>query len=242
MIPPHVSTASDAGTGWPHRLARLAGAASREQVWILLYAVVVANVRARARGVRSVGPEDVHDIAAQKTLDLMRQLDAGSWEPARATPEQIRAYVVSTARNAVVDFAKSQRIQLVPLGGDDPAGGDDRPFPTPASAATQDAAVDGKSCAAAILACLSNLTPKNRVVWYLRILLELTSQQIARHPSVRMRPGAVDVMLFRLRAAMRRCLAGRGVDPTSIPPGTFAWLWESIQGNDGIFPGEGNGR
>lgn len=258
MNPPDTLHAPDpsgqaARTRWPHRLAHLVAEAlaaddpsaagrSREQAWILLYGVLAAYVRSRAGTIRSLGREDVRDVAAEKALDLMRQIDARSWDPSHAAPEQIRAYVIAAARNAVVDHAKSHRVELVPLDAGEGEGADAAAPAALAVAPTQEAVVDGRGYAAAILACLSNLTPKNRIVWYLRILLELTSQQIARHPSVRMRPGAVDVMLFRLRAAMRRCLAGRGVDPTSIPPGTFAWLWESIQGNDRIFPGEGSGR
>ena len=191
----------------------------RNATWILLYGVVAASVRSRARGVGSVGLDDQRDIAAQKVLDLMRRLDARAWDPSRAAPEQVRAYVASAARHAVLDFARSRALEGLGAEG-----------PERAMAPTQEQSLDGRACAAAIVGCLSRLAERTKVAWCLRVLLELSSEQIARHPSIRMTPGAVDVMLFRVREAMRKCLASRGVDPAAMPPGTYVHLWESIAG------------
>jgi len=228
-----IGASEESRTRWPHRLSELVGrwfgapdpkasAVFRNDAWILLYGIVAASVRSRARGVGSIAADDQRDIAAQKVLDLMRRLDERAWDPSRAAPEQVRAYVVSAARHAVVDFARSRALEG--------AGADGAEAPERATAPTQEQTLDGRTCAAAIVACLSRLAARTKAAWCLRVLLELSSEQIARHPSIGMTPGAVDVMLFRVREAMRKCLASRGVDPATLPPGTYVHLWESIAG------------
>ena len=81
----------------------------------------------------------------------------------------------------------------------------------------------------AIRECLSHLTPRARKVWYLRVLLELPSQEVARHPEVQMTRTSVDVTFFRARAAVRRCLRTRSLDWDRVPEGTFVQLWELLE-------------
>jgi len=236
-----------APAGWAMRLRELVagwfGAADertaaslRGETWILLYGIVAMCVRSRARSLRSLGADDQRDIAAQKALDLMRQLDARSWDPTRAAPEQVRAYVVFTARHALLDYAGSRSRDVV---GFDETEGAGRTLG--GSSPTQEATIDSRACAAAIVACLSSIPERNRAAWCLRVLLELTSEQIGRHPLVRMTPGAVDVLLFRVRAVMRRCLLGKGVDAKALPTGTYVRLWESLEADRGMFRGTGGG-
>ncbi len=196
-------------------------AALRDRTWVLLYGVVACFIRGRGRTLPSL-LADLPDVAAEKALDLMRQLDSRAWNPARATPEQVRAYVALAVKHALIDLARLHDSHSLESGT--------HQAPEGSAAPVQDAAIDGKSYAAAIVACLSRLTARNRAAWCFRVLLEMTTDQIARHPRVCMKPGAVDVMLFRARAAMRRCLADSGVDTATMPPGTYVHLWEAIEG------------
>ena len=116
-----IGASEESRTQWPQRMSELverwfgatdpkAAGALRNAVWILLYGIVAACVRGRARGIGSITVDDQRDIAAQKVLDLMRRLDARAWDPSHAAPEQIRAYVVSAARHAVLDFARARAL------------------------------------------------------------------------------------------------------------------------------------
>jgi hypothetical protein len=83
---------------------------------------------------------------------------------------------------------------------------------------------------AAIVDCADGLTVRARRAWYLRILYEIGSAEIARDPAVATTPAGVDAMLARCREQMRSCLAGKGFVAGPFPPGTFARLWEMTSG------------
>ena len=215
---------------WPDGIRRGAIAVGREreqggtgkargELWVLLHAALSLCVRVRARRAGDVHPEDTHDLVAQKALELMTQIDAGTWDPATADVEQIRAFVFTVAGHGVLNLVRTRRSEL-----------DRRDvLQVPAVMAAQDAWMDGAVYAEAIRQCLARLTPRARTVWYLRVLLELPSQEVARHPQVRMTRTSVDVTLFRARAAVRRCLEERSLDWDRMPEGTFVQLWELLE-------------
>jgi len=197
---------------------------ARECTWTLLYGAVACFVRGRGRSLPSLLANDLPDVAAEKALDLMRQIESRAWDPSQSSPEQVRAYVALAVKHALVDLTRIHDRRSL-----DRPTVDDHEASAPAA---QETAMDGKAYAAGILACLSRLTERNRVAWCLRVLLEMTTEQIARHPSVHMSPGAVDVMLYRVRGAMRRCLAKSALDTAAMPPGTYVHLWEAMDGGE----------
>ena len=86
--------------------------------------------------------------------------------------------------------------------------------------------VDAALYAEAILGCASGLTVRARRAWYLRVLYELDSADIARDSAVASTPAGVDTMLARCRARMRTCLERKGLALVPLPPGTFVRLWD----------------
>jgi DNA-directed RNA polymerase specialized sigma24 family protein len=88
--------------------------------------------------------------------------------------------------------------------------------------------VDGDAYARAMVSCLSSLTERARLVWFLRVFYELKSAVIAKHARVQSNSAAVDTMLMRCRERLRECMTGRGLDPARMPAGTFAALWEVV--------------
>jgi hypothetical protein len=59
-------------------------------------------------------------------------------------------------------------------------------------------------------------------------MLEMSSNDIGRHPAVQMRATAVDMALSRARLSIRRAMKKRGFSPHEIPPGTLATLWDTL--------------
>jgi len=215
---------------WPERIRHWAIAAAnhadqgaaataRGELWVLLHAALTLCVRVRARRAGRFCPEDAHDLVAQKTLELMAQIDSGTWDPATAETEKIHAFVFAVAGHGVTDVTRARRseerrtVEVL----------------VPSVTADQEAWMDGAVYAEAIRECLSHLTPRARKVWYLRVLLELPSQEVARHPEVQMTRTSVDVTFFRARAAVRRCLRTRSLDWDRVPEGTFVQLWELLE-------------
>ena len=77
--------------------------------------------------------------------------------------------------------------------------------------------------------CLGKLQPRTRLVWYFRVIHEMPSALIARHPKVTLNPGHIDVILQRARDAIRACMNEKGLDPGDMPTGTFVGLWEFLE-------------
>lgn len=215
---------------WPGRVLELAARfrsaadpATRDgllaELWTLVNLALQRYVRASARGTGGLDLEDVRDIAAEKALDFLRKLDDPHWDAAMYAPAQICTFLKSMARNGTVDRARLKRREI-----------SDNGLPAAVLDPTADpgATFEGASYARAIVVCLSELTQRARLVWFLRAFYELKSAEIARHTKVTTTPAAVDTMLLRSRDTLRDCMTKRGLDPLRLPPGTFAALWEVV--------------
>lgn len=73
----------------------------------MLNFVLLNCLEAQMRRDRRLTREDVEDLASEKSLDLMRKLDLGTWEIRGKSGREIAAYLAATARNGVVDFFRS---------------------------------------------------------------------------------------------------------------------------------------
>ena len=245
------------GALWPDRIRTLARAwheepssARREgpqaELWTLGNLVLQKYVRVNAGRLGTIPLEDIRDIAADKTLDLLRRLDARTWAPWADTTAEVCSFLAVVARNGVVDFLRERRREVphaVRWESGDDAAADPMDVRPPASA-PRDRAVPGEGAeyAKAILDCLSGVAAKARLVWFLRAFYELSSAQAARHPGVASKPAAVDTMVRRVRVRLRACLEGKGHDPERFPTGTFTALWDAVFGPGGIHvfaPGKG---
>jgi DNA-directed RNA polymerase specialized sigma24 family protein len=201
-------------------------------MWRLLNLALHRAVRAQAGIHGSIDSADVVDIAADKAIELLGQLDTSQWEPASGSDAQVAAYIVAVARNGLVDRLRRRRREVdaaaAPADRADAAAGREA-----GEGADLELSVDGGRYARAVLACASRLTSRARRAWFLRVFCDFTAAEIAGHPEVRTTTGGADLMLNRSRRQIRKCMESKGFEPTRIPPGTFAALWEMIAGEAG---------
>lgn len=231
---PPATTSDPEGIQWPARLIRLAreardgepSARARAELWLLVGLVLRQRTRALARPKPAWAAEDLEDVVSDKLLDLLRRFDSRAWEPENSHPGEVVNFLNAVARNALADLAR--RRSRRPTVSEEQA--DREPVahelamtrePEPAEAAAERRRfVDG------LLLCCGRLPERDRCVWRLRALLELSSREIAEHPDVRLRPDHVDVILQRCRERLRQCMSLAGFELSALPPGTLLALWE----------------
>jgi DNA-directed RNA polymerase specialized sigma24 family protein len=229
---------------WPARVRTLvsefrtgAGPAEREraraELWTLVNLVLQRYVGAIARRSGGVGPDEVPDIASEKALDFIRRLDQPEWNLEPYSTAQIVSFFTRMSHNGVIDSLRKKGRELPLLTNDDGTLAVER---EPTSTADAESGVLGPEYARAILECFSNLTPRARLAWFLRVFYELSSRDIARHPGVRTTPAAVDMMLLRSREHVRTCMEARGLDAAKMPTGTFGALWNVFGGDAEAAP------
>jgi RNA polymerase sigma factor (sigma-70 family) len=174
-----------------------------------------------------VSEEDREDIAAQKSLELLGQIDSTRWQPNSLDREAIQGYLSTVARNGLVDRLRERGRQGVMAAPEEAEGS----FPDRDGARqiAPDAPVACEEFAGALRECLDRLRPRAKRVWFLRVFFELASKEIAAHPEVRIRTTHVDVELARARASIRSCMQQKGFQSQDLPAGTFATLWESLR-------------
>lgn len=230
--------AHQAPVGWPERMIEVAGrwdapGAPRDQllseIWVLLNAALTRYIRVHSARYGLVGDDDVRDIASEKSLNLMRRFDRGTWSPAESHPGELCSLISTVARNGLIDYLRvAGRSRSVDKGIQ--SGGCDAPEANTTTAGlTFDLAPDRKRYAAALRDCCKQLNPKHRLMWYLKSFLEMPSAEIARHPSVAMKTASVDVVLTKTRKKLRACMLRKGFAAGDMPPGTFVTVWESVR-------------
>jgi DNA-directed RNA polymerase specialized sigma24 family protein len=183
------------------------------------------QVRTQARRFGSLSSEDVVDIAADKAVELLDQMEQRRWDPATESDERMAAFLAIVARNGVVD--RLRRLNREQAQTAVPAARGGRPPEDPGDLVG--AAIDGGRYARALVDCARALTARARQAWVLRVFAGMTSEQIARHPEVHTSVGGVDLMLHRCRNRLRRCLASKGFEPGRMPAGTFVALWDLVE-------------
>jgi DNA-directed RNA polymerase specialized sigma24 family protein len=233
--------ASFAGPRWPERLQVLCQLIQEDQdessqkriqgeLWILLNACILRYSRYHATRYQGIAQEDLEDIAAEKSFDLLRRIGIGEWSLANHSPAEIAGCLSVIARRGLLDRVRQTirrtRVEL-PAGGASELDAahlgsagtpEDRP----------DMVVERLEFATALRRCAEQLNPRLRLVWYLRGFCGLSARETAAHPDVRLKPTHVDVLLQRGRQAIRDCMQKRGLDPREIPPGTFVEIWKAF--------------
>ena len=231
---------SDAGAGrpphWPRRIQSLAdtlrnhsGGAQRqrafEEAWLLLHSAVLGSARRHLARVGTLDPADLDDLASEKALDLLRRLESGAWDPTGRKPAEVAGFVSTVARNGLVDLFRLRGRTLPELDETDEAV---EPAATRPPEAPEDRTAR-REFAEALRECAANLTPRDRLCWFLRAFYEFPTQDIARHREVGLKPSHVDVILSRVRKQLTECLSGKGWTSADLPPGTFTVLWGAFR-------------
>jgi DNA-directed RNA polymerase specialized sigma24 family protein len=250
---PRMDTGSEGGGPlWAARLATLCGelrqaggraaeADAWEETWVLLNAGLQRYLRSHAARLGGLAPDDLEDLAATKSLELINRAVEGVWNPTGRTAAEVAGYLARVARNEVLDLKQhAGRFLAFPDG--EPGSGDlDEPrvvgeasFASTAAGLdasgvdrgeSPDLAVERGEFTAALVDCVGALAPRNRRVWIFRTLFEMRSRDIAVHPDVGIEPGHVDVVFSRARRTIQGCLDRKGHSLETIPRGVFVDLW-----------------
>jgi DNA-directed RNA polymerase specialized sigma24 family protein len=211
------------GARGPRELDRILG-----EMWPLLRAGLSRYLRLHCASRPSVGREDLRDIASEKALEILRKLHAGTWDPTASSAAELCSFVSALARNGLIDHLRivgRERPRAFETHREWAASPARLPHRAPE---TGDLVARRSDYVRALSDCASRLHPRGRRIWFLRVFLELSSRQIARHPDVGTTAAVVDVTLARCRAKMRACMRAKGFEPQDMPPGTFASLWEAL--------------
>jgi RNA polymerase sigma factor (sigma-70 family) len=219
---------------------------SRTRVWLLLNSAIAEYLRFHSSRQGRISREDVEDIAAEKSSDLLRKLELRMWEVAGRSPAEISAFLSKAARNGLVDqLRQSGRWVDLEKGGSAGCELDAAAFASASGTVRlpepPENRVASREYAAALRSCAEELDVRSRRAWFLRVLCEMPSKKIATHPQVSISVNHVDVLLHRARHAIRKCMHRKGHEPSDMPPGTFAALWEacgfdSVTESVGVIP------
>ena len=216
---------------WPSRLKALAAelqspepgedrSRQLEEAWLILTSAIMSRLRRHAARVGGAAREDMEDIAAEKSLDLIRRIESSSWSlEGRAEGEVVR-FLGRTAWNGLVDWFRHTGREISFPEGDPP---EDSPPPEggPAHSESPDMPVLRNDFLMALKACVSILRPKAFKIWFFRVFYDMPSLEIARHPDIDLNRGHIDVVLQRCRLTLRECMQKRGFEAGDMPPGSF---------------------
>jgi RNA polymerase sigma factor (sigma-70 family) len=219
---------------WPGRLIALARQVREEggsgragaELWTLVGVVLRQRLRSFGRPGSGWGSDDLEDVVSDKLLDLLARFDSRAWRPEQSHPGEVVNFLTAVARNAIADL--SRRAARRSFVGEERIDLEERsqgrwtsPPPERAEAGEERRRfVDG------LLHCCAGLSARDRNIWALRAVLELSTREIAGHPNVNLREDHVNVILKRCRDQLRRCMRGAGFELGALPPGTLLMLWE----------------
>lgn len=222
---------------WPEHLKRLAdrlettsGPVEREavgaEVWQLLHLALRGYLTRHCARYHWRSREDLEDLAARKALELLNRLIAGQWIVADRSAPEIARFLGTVAHNSLADLIRAnQRRREIGEAYDDDLGSDATTAPMGKLPAPE-VLLERREYAHALRHCVGELSGRAQRIWFYRILLEMPSKQIARHPEIGLKAPHVDVILQRCRKAIRKCMRRKGHQPQDMPPGTFVELWK----------------
>jgi RNA polymerase sigma factor (sigma-70 family) len=226
---------------WPSHLKELceeirsaASRATRDQAraeaWELLNTAISRYLRIHSTRLGRIPSEDLEDIAAEKSLDLLRRAELGTWDMSGRSASDITGFLSRVARNGLVDALREAGRRVEPPSEDQAEWdvGESGEGTTMGTVDPPDVALERKEFAEALRRCAEELNPRSRLVWFFRVFLRMSTREIATHPGVKLKTGHVDVLLQRAREAVRRCMEGKGFEPGEIPVGTFTELWQAF--------------
>jgi RNA polymerase sigma factor (sigma-70 family) len=171
----------------------------------------------------TVDPEDLKDIASEKALAFLQHAREPVWSAEVTHPGQVCSYFSTLAHNGLMDHFRSRRRWVQPS---DVETARESISSAPSQPETY---VVRRQFAEALRDCTNTLPAKARVSWFLRVMLNMSTREIASHPRVRMNVAAVDMMLSRTRKTVREQMREKGFEPQDIPPGTLTLLWLSVR-------------
>jgi RNA polymerase sigma factor (sigma-70 family) len=206
--------------------------AQRSAAWIGLRDALVRFLRRDARRFTSLSKEDLEDLASTKALELLSRAESGEWRLVGRSGPELAGYLARVARNALIDMAKQNGRFGPSLTNENlEVETENRSLATGVlgSTVSPESAAMAREFIAALRGCLRELQPRALRIWFYRAFYGMSTQEVAAHPQVGLRPPHVDVIVQRARTSIRSCLATKGLDPADMPPGTFVELWELLE-------------
>jgi RNA polymerase sigma factor (sigma-70 family) len=191
-------------------------------MWSLLNSVLLRDLRSQVHRLGSVPHEEILDIAADKSLELVRRSEAQQWKLEGKSPEEIAGFLRTVARNGLVDSLRrsGREVQVesdaVPR---DRIAGQSTPV-------DPEAQLELKEFSLSLRDCVGQIQTRSRLIWFLRVFLSMSGQEIARHPGVGLSRNHADMVLHRAREAIRKCMQRGGYDADVPRNGSLATLWE----------------
>jgi len=132
------------------------------------------------------------------------------------------------ARHGLLDLKRQEGRSAAALPLDEQAALSGKPVAGREGAADPEGATEAGEFARALRSCAEGLSPRSLRIWYFRVLLDMSSREIADHPEVALKASHVDVLLHRIRTVIQECMEKRGQRWGQLPPGTFTLIWELI--------------
>jgi RNA polymerase sigma factor (sigma-70 family) len=199
-------------------------AALRREIWQILYFSLLRYTRYHAARFGQTAKIDPEDIASQKSLELISNIDMCRGRFLELNAGEMPGFLSTIARNGLVDVMKSkQRWKTAEPREIDAA---ERAVPERAPAIDPGVKHESEAFAGELRDCVENLAPQSRRIWFFRVFYEMPSKVISAHPGIRLKVGHVDVVLQRARRAVRACMEKKGYNPEDMPPGTFVAMWK----------------
>jgi len=239
--PPDSNDSRPSQPGWAERIQQLVhdlhianNETERDQllgdVWVLLKASLLRYLQYHAARTGRVSPEDMEDLAAQKTFDLLRKVELGEWDLDGRHPGEIVKYLSRVAHNGLLNWLKVQR-RTVPVCEED-IRAQNKPSQRRGITVAEDqnpmVEIERQEFIRELQHCVGKLSGRTQRIWFLRAFCEMRSKAIARHPEVRLKASNVDIILQRSRDKIKSCLKRKGYERRDMPPGTFTALWLGI--------------
>lgn len=222
---------------WPHRVIEFCATlrqqdglpaarhATYSDLWLLLATVLRQRVRSQARRLGALSLEDIQDLATEKTLEVLSQIDDGQWDPTLSSPNEVAGFLTHVARNGIVDHLRRRQRAEQAVGAEPGRPLAQAVVPPEAP----DIGIERQRFVAALVECVRGLKPRHQVIWFFRVCYEMPTKLIATHPEVGLEIGNVDVILQRCREQVRTCMGAKGLAPTDLPRGTFTTLWAALR-------------
>lgn len=203
------------------------------EAWPLLRTSLLIRARQHTSRYVPVSTETLEDIASEKALDLLNRIVSRRWDISGHSPRELASFLSTAAHNALVDTLRKEGRLVHPEANVDGPGWDAPAYriQAPVAAHLEPAGIGAErdEYARDLADCVDGLTDGVRIVWFLRVMLDMSSREIADHPEVNKNPGNVDVILQRARAVMTECMSHKGHDPYRMPQGTFTAIWERFR-------------
>ena len=201
---------------------------SLTEMWVILGTTINAYLRSEGRRFHGFRHEDLEDIAAEKSFELLLALQTGAWDPSSRGSLEIAGYVRSAVRRGF--FRRLPTRIHVKETAPSPAQWERilDPDQFHARESAPDLALARADFAQALRLCLQTLAGRARLIWLLRVFCGLASREIATHPGVSLRTGHVDVVLQRVRGRIKDCMRRRGHSSGAIPPGVLSLIWDVL--------------